>query len=221
MLNVHIAQTIVQNITFLIAYIFSITLAGFFTAWMALKLGDDTAEQEGFLTLNPLAHIDFLGTAFLLLYKFGWGKFVPINPLNMQGRFRIVKVIFAFLAKPIAYLAIGFLALIPYAILCRIFGQGFMFDATVSSYVIAMGIILASFINVNVLLAIIDFLVNMCGIAVMYIAEKHQEYLDYAPFIMLVVPIVFFYFFGNHLYNFVIGFAEHINIFLITIFQLF
>jgi Zn-dependent protease len=49
-------------------------------AFVANLLGDPTAKYEGRLTLNPLAHLDLLGTAMLLLAGFGWGKPVPVNP---------------------------------------------------------------------------------------------------------------------------------------------
>jgi len=48
-------------------------------------LGDDTPYHQGRLTLNPLAHIDWLGFLMLLLVKFGWAKPVQVNPLNFKG----------------------------------------------------------------------------------------------------------------------------------------
>src|SRR5512134_1879423 len=55
-------------------------------AWSAHKLGDDTAERMGRLTLNPLAHIDPLGTILLPLLgvPFGWAKPVPVNPARFR-----------------------------------------------------------------------------------------------------------------------------------------
>jgi Zn-dependent protease len=61
-------------------------------AWMADRLGDDTPRREGRLTLNPLAHADWLGTVILpavtslLGHGFlGWGKPVPTNPTQLRG----------------------------------------------------------------------------------------------------------------------------------------
>lgn len=53
--------------------------------WAAKKMGDDTAYNMGRLTLNPLAHVDWIGAAFLLLFGFGWAKPVPINPRNFKN----------------------------------------------------------------------------------------------------------------------------------------
>ncbi|MGE5545241.1 MAG: site-2 protease family protein [Bacillota bacterium] len=48
-------------------------------------LGDDTPYYQGRLTLNPLAHIDWLGFFMLLIARFGWAKPVQVNPLNFKG----------------------------------------------------------------------------------------------------------------------------------------
>ncbi len=54
-------------------------------AWVATKLGDDTARLKGRLTLNPLAHIDILGAAMILLVGFGYAKGVPVNARRFKN----------------------------------------------------------------------------------------------------------------------------------------
>lgn len=54
--------------------------------WAANKLGDTTAKRMGRLTLNPMAHIDWIGAALLMLVGFGWAKPVPVNPYNFTDR---------------------------------------------------------------------------------------------------------------------------------------
>jgi Zn-dependent protease len=49
-------------------------------AYTAMKLGDPTAYNEGRVTLNPIAHLDPVGSLLFLLIGFGWGKPVPVNP---------------------------------------------------------------------------------------------------------------------------------------------
>jgi Zn-dependent protease len=58
----------------------AITVHEFSHAMMANRLGDPTAKRLGRLTLNPVKHLDPLGTLMLFLVGFGWGKPVPINP---------------------------------------------------------------------------------------------------------------------------------------------
>lgn len=54
-------------------------------ALTANKLGDNTAKNSGRLTLNPLAHIDIIGAAMILLVGFGYAKPVPVNPRNFKN----------------------------------------------------------------------------------------------------------------------------------------
>ncbi len=53
--------------------------------WVAYKLGDNTAKDAGRLTLNPIKHLDLLGTiVFLVTRMIGWAKPVPVNPFNFK-----------------------------------------------------------------------------------------------------------------------------------------
>lgn len=56
--------------------------------YIAYVLGDNTAKDAGRLTLNPISHIDPIGFISMLVFKFGWAKPVPINPLNFKNRKR-------------------------------------------------------------------------------------------------------------------------------------
>jgi len=62
----------------------SLTIHEYAHGWVANKLGDPTAEQMGRLTLNPIAHLDVLGTILMFVVGFGWAKPVPINPINFK-----------------------------------------------------------------------------------------------------------------------------------------
>ena len=54
-------------------------------AWVADKCGDHTARMLGRLTLNPVKHLDLVGTLMMLLLGFGWAKPVPVNPRNYRN----------------------------------------------------------------------------------------------------------------------------------------
>jgi len=77
-----------DNPLYFIAWIGAILIAlgthEFAHAFIADKLGDDTAKFAGRLTLNPLAHVDWTGLLMLVLIGFGWGKPVPFNPYNLK-----------------------------------------------------------------------------------------------------------------------------------------
>ncbi len=70
----------------LLALVIVIAIHEFSHALASYSLGDHTAEQEGRLTLNPLAHLDLVGSLLLLFVGFGWGKPVPFNPYNLRWR---------------------------------------------------------------------------------------------------------------------------------------
>lgn len=67
------------------ALVISISIHEFSHAFAAYKLGDPTGKNMGRLTLNPKAHLDPIGTIFLLFVGFGWGKPVPFNPRNLKN----------------------------------------------------------------------------------------------------------------------------------------
>ncbi|MFD0958621.1 site-2 protease family protein [Paenibacillus chungangensis] len=66
--------------------IIAFTIHEFAHAYSAYKFGDDTAYKEGRVTLNPVVHLDVLGTALLLIAGFGWAKPVPVNPSRFKNR---------------------------------------------------------------------------------------------------------------------------------------
>ncbi len=63
----------------------SLAIHEFAHAYSADKLGDPTARYLGRVTLNPLAHLDPVGTLLLVFAGFGWGKPVPFNPINLSN----------------------------------------------------------------------------------------------------------------------------------------
>ena len=82
-------------------------------AWTAFQLGDDTAAKRGRLTINPLAHLDYIGTISLLLVGYGWGKPVPVIPSRLRGSRRTSWALVS-AAGPIANFVLAMLAAIPF-----------------------------------------------------------------------------------------------------------
>lgn len=69
----------------------AITFHEFAHGFVAYKLGDNTAKNEGRLSLNPFAHLDPLGTAMMIFAGFGWGKPVNVNPRNYSRKISMEK----------------------------------------------------------------------------------------------------------------------------------
>ena len=82
-------------------------------AWSAYQLGDDTASMRGRMTLNPLAHLDPIGSLLLLFSGFGWGKPVPVNPYRMRTNPRAGMAISA-AAGPFSNFVLAMLLAIPF-----------------------------------------------------------------------------------------------------------
>lgn len=100
----------VGAIVFLLAMILAITVHEFSHAWTADRLGDDTPALMGRVTLNPLAHLDPIGSIMFILFGFGYGRPVIYNAMRLS---RKVDELLIALAGPISnlLLAIGLNAL--------------------------------------------------------------------------------------------------------------
>jgi len=64
---------------------FALSFHEFAHAWMAEKCGDSTAARMGRLTLNPMAHLDMMGSLMILFVGFGWAKPVPVDGRNLRN----------------------------------------------------------------------------------------------------------------------------------------
>jgi len=95
-------------ITLLIAF----TFHEFAHAWTATKFGDDTPRLYGRLTLNPMAHLDILGSLMLIFAGFGWAKPVPINPRKLRQHSPAAEMLVS-LSGPTANFLLAALAAIP------------------------------------------------------------------------------------------------------------
>ena len=99
----------------ILAFAIAITVHESSHGWMADRLGDTTARTMGRITLNPLAHIDPIGTVLLPLlliltrssFIFGWAKPVPVNPYNLRNPRK--DMLWIGLAGPLANVSIAIL----------------------------------------------------------------------------------------------------------------
>jgi len=92
-------QIIVNGLIFYLGLVVLLTFHEYAHAWVATKCGDDTARLQGRLSLNPIVHIDPIGTLLVPLimifasptvgrFLIGWAKPVPFNPGNLKNRWR-------------------------------------------------------------------------------------------------------------------------------------
>ena len=96
-----------ENLVFLVPIILiSLTIHEYSHGMMAHLLGDDTAKNQGRLTLNPLKHLDPMGVVFFLIMHFGWAKPVPVDPRNLKDPHR--DMLFIAAAGPASNLTLAF-----------------------------------------------------------------------------------------------------------------
>lgn len=118
-------------------------------AFVATKLGDQTARWHGRLTLNPFAHLDKWGTVMLFLFGFGYAKPVPVNPGNFKRPNRGMSLVA--LAGPLSNIIMAALAMVTYRVLTL-----FLLPPTV--LIVAQIILINVFAGVNLNLAVFNLL---------------------------------------------------------------
>ncbi|HEV8424409.1 MAG TPA: site-2 protease family protein [Actinomycetes bacterium] len=135
-------------VAFVIAVIVGITFHEFSHAAVATMQGDQTARSQGRLTLNPLSHLDPLGSIALVLAGFGWGRPVPFNPAQLRNR-RVGAALVG-LAGPAA----NFLLAIAAVIALRI-----IYPTAVSAFDVDFSVILLDMlVTLNVVLGVFNLL---------------------------------------------------------------
>ncbi len=104
-----------QKVVLLLVAATALPVHEFAHAWVAHKMGDDTAKYQGRLTINPLAHLDLVGTLMLLIAGVGWAKPVPIDPRNFKNP--KLGMALSSLAGPLANLLLALLFMVIYKLL--------------------------------------------------------------------------------------------------------
>lgn len=140
------------GIILIVSLIFSLSFHEFAHAYAAYKLGDNTAAYKGRLTLNPLAHLDPIGSMMLLFIGFGYAKPVPVNPINLKDpRVDMMKIAFA---GPLSNL---FLCLVS-CIAIRFMGQSIFMYSNYTLELSSFGLLLYIFAIINMTLAIFNLI---------------------------------------------------------------
>ena len=102
------------------------------------KLGDNTAKDEGRLSLNPLAHLDPIGTLMLVFAGFGWGKPVHVDPRNYTRKISMEKgEAIVSLAGPLMNIILAFIFTLIYCAIYKFAGAGFL-HSTMGSVLMLM-----------------------------------------------------------------------------------
>jgi Zn-dependent protease len=177
-------------------------------AWTADRYGDMTPRNNGRVTLNPLKHLDILGSILLLTSGFGWAKPVPVNPYAL-GRSSPSAFMFVALAGPMSNLCMALLASLPFQL--NLVAPPYTAEAAgqLSGWI---SFFLAVFIQINLLLMLFNLipLAPLDGEKVLYhfLPRRWAGVMDtirpYGPLILMAV-LMLGYFSGINIINSLIG----------------
>ena len=187
------AGFLLERVMMIVPLLLSLSVHEYAHAWSAWRLGDDTAARQGRLTLNPMAHIDPIGTLLLPLMgvPFGWAKPVPINPAGFDRRFNMrTGMMISAAAGPASNIVLAVLSTVVYGLLYR-FSPGTVVGNS------GIAALLGMMIQINVVLALFNLLpvYPLDGSRVVdgLISEKHRPTWEsinrFAPFLLLGVIV--------------------------------
>ena len=133
----------------------AITFHEFAHGYAAYKLGDNTAKNEGRLSLNPLDHLDPIGTLMLLFAGFGWGKPVHVNPTNYTRKISMEKgEAIVSVAGPLTNILLAFLLALAYEAFIKFSSVEFL----VSTVGNIIKLIIGAAISINIGLGVFNLI---------------------------------------------------------------
>ncbi len=174
-------QNPVLLIGLVVAFGIAVTFHEFMHAYLADRLGDATGRLLGRMTLNPLSHLDALGTLFLVLAGFGWGKPVPVNYSRLRGGRQ-------------AGMAVAFVGPATNFVIAAIFALPFRFGAATTfgrDYALILGLV----VFWNVLLGIFNLIPIppldgskvLLGLVPPRVAWNWGQFELYGPFLLMLL----------------------------------
>ncbi len=172
--------------------LFALTLHEFAHGFIADRLGDPTARLAGRLTLNPLSHLDPLGTIAFFFIKFGWAKPVPVN----AGYFRNPKqgMLWVALAGPVTNLGLAIISAILTKIAWLIAGL-LPYSRVMEAILLPLSAMLVASVWINLVLAIFNILPIppldggriLAGLLPDRLAEPYRQVERYGFIIILIL----------------------------------
>lgn len=138
-------NTTISNLIYSIpAVLIAIVLHEWAHGFISYKLGDPSPKAEGRLSLNPLKHLDPVGTLCLLFFRFGWAKPVQVNPNYYKDR--KMGMMWTALAGPIMNFIISFMTILIVIIILKLFPNFILTDL---GYYVYNVLLVTSFLSIS------------------------------------------------------------------------
>lgn len=235
MINLAFAEFVFALILLVTAYFISHTINGFLQAYIINKLGDSTAKDGGYMSLNPLDHIDTFGFLALIFLGIGWLQTVPIDPYAFTGSMRYFRLFLAFATEAFIALIVAtvslFIAVYAYGypltslLVLKMFmyyskfflfffsssaqlNIASMFAQNHSTLAVVIAFLLVSMVYLNILIATISSIFNLFRYFLVVGFEQGYTYMDYADYLAILGPFLVVYVFGDHLVHYLLQLTE-------------
>lgn len=209
-----IMQTLRSQLGFILAYFISVTISGAIKAWLAKKSGDYTADHAGYLTLDPLVHVDPFGLMSLLLVGFGWGAEVPVSIANIGAPYRDLKILAVYYVQTIVHIIFTALAILLLATIQL--SQLINLHQTVS--ISTLIIILSAFMTTNIFLAMLRFIQSSIDLICTHLVERDPASIIYIHIGSLLVAMALLLFFGQQIQMFFANISSMLAMFVLRFF---
>lgn len=235
MINLAFAEFLFALILLVSAYLISHTINGCLQAYFIGLLGDTTARDEGYLSLNPFDHIDTFGFLALVFLGIGWLQTVPIDPYAIQGTLRYLRLFIAFMTEACISILIATISLV-----VAVFFYGFpltrlliiklftyyskffllffssaaqlniasVFGGTHTTVGVVLAFLLVSLVYLNILIATISSIFNGFRYFLVVGFEKGYTYMEYADYVAILGPFLVVYVFGDLLVYHILRLTE-------------
>lgn len=190
MIKLETAQLIQELIAYLIAYFPTVVLAGYTESWLAKKFGDKTPEYAGFLTLNPLVHMDPIGIAFVALPPhFGFGRRIPMDMNNINKRHNTAKILLIFMSRAITHLVLIVLVLLFFGLIGK---QAliYLMQGNLHPAIYSILIIFHALLNLNILSAVIYFIIGLVRTCIHFLLPDIENQSGFMQLIIFLFPFL-------------------------------
>jgi Zn-dependent protease len=185
-------QFITQLIVLAPPLLMALTFHEFAHGYVAFRLGDPTAKNLGRLTLNPLKHLDPIGTIAFFIIKFGWAKPVPVNPAYFKDPKK--DMLWVALAGPATNLILAIASAVIVKGLWLLASQ-LPYSSLAEAILVPLNAMLIASVWINLVLCIFNFLPIppldgsriLTGLLPMRMAATYMQYERYGFILVLVL----------------------------------